>query len=421
LLLPLPVGIANDFYYALQEKNTTEHSANINLSYLHKINSSYFLRFGLDLSYFHNKFVSDIYQNIPDTDRELIAGSNFSNDFYLGLLNENVSARIVKNQGLFRFSAGLKATNKNFRHNIDRNLNDKSKIVVDPNLELSLVPKQSQRFAVSYQKSTVSAKILDLISGMCINSFDSYTNGSNYNNMFYNKHAVNVRFTDFNQFHNTQFYIFANYEKTSGDAARDYYRTGSLNQTIVVASPDRYSLHGMTSFSKKFLFAPISLNASINYRQSKYAYFNAGNEIAGKSYNLTSELGLSSSYKEGFNLGAKAKFSRNYYKSVISNKQDVQRYSGKISFTKKNFYISTSLDYEYNNARSIMQNFYYWNADIRYKFNKKKYELQLIGTDMLHTVDKRWREIIYTDNAMIERFVRRLPGNIMLKFNMKIN
>ncbi|MDR1347960.1 MAG: hypothetical protein LBJ63_05965 [Prevotellaceae bacterium] len=95
-------------------------------------------------------------------------------------------------------------------------------------------------------------------------------------------------------------------------------------------------------------------------------------------------------------------------------------YTGKISFRKAGFYISTSLDYEHNDARKIMQHFYYWNADIRYSFANRKYELQLLGNDMLHTSDKRWREITYTDNAMIESFMRRIPGSIILKFNMKI-
>jgi hypothetical protein len=421
LLLPLPVSVTNNFYYALQEKNTTENSLNINLSYLHKLNSAYFLRIALGVNYLRNKFISDIYQNVPNADKEPITGGNFSNNFYLGSLDESINARIVKNQGLFRFVASLKVSNINFKHNINRTLSDKNKLTLEPNLEISLVPKQAQRFSVSYHKSIATTKILDLVSGLYINSFDNYVTGGNYNNMFRNKHTVNVRFSDFNQFYNTQFYIFATYDKTSGDAAKDYYRTGSLNQAIVVASPDKYSFSAVTAFSKKFLFAPLSVNVNLNFRQNKYSYFTAGNEIAGKSHNLSAELGLSSSYKEGFNLGTTTKFSRNYYKSLMSNKQDVQRYSGKISFTKNNFYISTSLDYEHNNARSIMQNFYYWNADIRYSFAKKKYELQLVGTDMLHTIDKRWREIIYTDNAMIERFVRRLPGNIMLKFNMKIS
>ena len=421
LLLPLPINAANSLYYAMQQRNATETSANIGVSYLHKINSSYFLKTALGVNYLRNKFISDIYQNIPNIDRELIAGSNFSNDFYLGSLNESLNASIVKNQGLFRFTAGLQIKNTNFKHNINRNLNDENKTVLEPNLEISLVPKQSRRFAVSYHKSTTATKILDLVSGLYINSFDSYTNGSNYNNMFCSKHSVNAQFSDFNQFHNTQFYIFLRYDKTSDDVTKDYFRTGSVNQTVVVASPDTYSFFGNTSFSKKFLFAPISVNVNLNYRQSQLSYFTAGNEIASKSRRWQSELALSSSYKEGFNFSARANFSRNYYKSLISSKQDVQRYSGKISFRKNNFYISTSLDYEHNDARKIMQDFYYWNADIRYSFADKKYELQLSGTDMLHTVDKRWREIVYTDNAMIERFVRRLPGNIMLKFNMKIN
>jgi hypothetical protein len=67
-----------------------------------------------------------------------------------------------------------------------------------------------------------------------------------------------------------------------------------------------------------------------------------------------------------------------------------------------------------------MQHFYYWNTDIRYSFANKKYEIQLLGSDMLHTSDKRWREVSYTDNAMIESFMRRIPGSIILKLNIKI-
>lgn len=418
LLLPLPLTIANNLFYVLQDKKTKEQSANIDLSYLHKLNSSYFLRVALGANYIRNNFLSDIYENISSANKELLSG--FSNDFYLGAFNQNLNVRLTKNGGIFGFKVGLTASNKIFNHNINRVLDSKNKIVLEPELEISITTKQSRRFSVSYQKTTTITPIADLISGMYISNFDNYANGSNFEKIFAEKHSFSTMISDFNQFHNTQFFITARYEQTNGTTAKDYYRTGLLNETQVVASPNKYSIWGTSSFSKKFLFAPISTNISVTYRQNSYSYFTSGSEIKNKTYSTSVELGASSSYKEGFNLGLNANFSRNYYKTIVANKQDIQRYSGKISFRKNNFYISTSLAYEHNDARGIMQHFFYWNTDIRYSFGNKKYELQLIGNDMLHTSDKHWGEIMYTDNAMIERFVRRIPGSIMLKFNFKI-
>ncbi|MDR2652725.1 MAG: carboxypeptidase-like regulatory domain-containing protein [Prevotellaceae bacterium] len=420
LLLPFTVAAYNDLFYILQQKNTKQKTASVDLSYLYKLNPSYFIKFALGANYTRNNFTSFIYENHLNDDRMLIGDEHFINDSYFGYFNQTLNANITKNQGIFRFKAGLTLRNMIFYHNIARTLDDKNKITAEPELEISIMPKQSRRFSVSYSKSMSITSIADLISNIYINGFDSYANGSAFTKFFANRHVFSTMFSDFNQFYNTQFFTTLRYGKTDMKASKDYYRTGSLNEMRTVATPSQYDIWGTSSFSKKFLFAPISANISLTYRQNAYSYFSAGNEIKSKTYSTSVDFGVSSSYKEGFNFGLDAAFSRNQYKTIVANKQDIQRYSGKISFRKNNFYISTSLDYEHNNARSIMQYFYYWNADIRYSFADKKYELQLLGNDMLHTSDKHWREISYTDNAMIESFMRRIPGSIILKFNMKI-
>jgi hypothetical protein len=420
LLLPLTAGAYNDLFYILQQRNTNQKTASLDLSYMHKLNSSYFLKFALGANYTRNGFASSIYENRPNEAKKLIANNNFINDSHLGYFNQTINANITKNQGLFRFKASLTLRNMIFYHNINGSLEDKNKIVAEPEFEISVRPKETRSFSISFKKGTTMTSIANLISGMYINSFDSYANGSSFTKLFANNHSVLTIFSDYNQFHNTHFFIYANYDLIDKTSSKDYYRAGSLNETRTVLAPDRYSFRFSSSFSKKFLFAPISTNISLTHRQNSYSYFSAGIAIKGKTHSTSADLGVLSSYKEGFNFGLDAAFSRNYYKTLIATRQDIQKYSGKISFTKNNFYISTSLDYEYNNARKVMQNFYYWNADIRYSFANKKYEIQLLGSDMLHTSDKHWREISYTDNAMIESFMRRIPGSIILKFNMKI-
>ncbi|MDR1553387.1 MAG: carboxypeptidase-like regulatory domain-containing protein [Prevotellaceae bacterium] len=420
LLLPLTVAAYNDLFYVLQQKTTKQKTAGADLSYMHKLNSSYFVKIALGANYTRNDFTSFIYENHLNEEKRLIDDEHFINDSYLGFFNQTINANITKNQGIFRFKAGLTVRSMIFYHNIAETLEDKNKIVAEPELEISIIPKQARRFSISYRKSTSTTSIADLISNMYINRFDSYANGSSFTKLFANRHSVSTTFSDFNQFYNTQFFTTLRYGKTDITASKDYYRTGSLNEIRTVSAPSKYDIWGTSSFSKKFLFAPISTGISLTYRQNTYLYFSAGNEIKTKTYSTSANFDVSSSYKEGFNFELKAAFSRNHYKTTVANKQDIQRYSGKISFRKNNFYISTALDYEHNNARKVMQNFYYWNADIRYSFANKKYELQLLGNDMMHTSNKHWREISYTDNAMIESFMRRIPGSIILKFNMKI-
>jgi hypothetical protein len=419
LLLPLTVAAYNNLFYVLQQRNSNQKTASVDLSYLYKLNSSYFLKFALGTNYTRNGFTSSIYENKPDKEREWIDYGNFINDFYLGCFNQTLNVNITKNQGVFGFKAGLTMRNMIFYHDIT-GLDDKNRIVVEPELEISIRAKQPRWFSISYKKSTTVSSVANLISGIYINSFDSYANGSSFTELFANHHSISAIFSDSNPFYNTNLYIFGHYELIDKTSSKDYYRAGLLNETRTVLSPDRYSFRLSSSFSKKFLFAPVSTNISLSHRQNTYSYFNAGSEIKSKTHSTSADLGILSSYKEGFNFALNAAFSRNYYRAIIANKQDIQRYSGKISFAKNNFYISTSLDYEHNNARKIMQHFYYWNADVRYSFANKKYEFQLIGNDMLHTSDKRWREISYADNAMIESFMRRIPGSIILKFNIKI-
>ncbi|MDR0420173.1 MAG: carboxypeptidase-like regulatory domain-containing protein [Prevotellaceae bacterium] len=420
LLLPLNVAAYNDLFHILQHTNTNRKTASVDLSYLHKLSSSYFIKIALGANYIRDNFMSSIYENRPNSDKEPIDNNNFAIDSYRGYFNQTLNANITKNKGLFGFKAGVTVRNMIFSHNLTRALDDKNKIIAEPELEVSITPKSSRRFSVSYRKRTAATSITNLISDMYINGFDSYSNGSSFTKLFTNSHLISTTFSDFNQFYNTSFFINGGYEKTKITPSKDYYRTGSLNEILTVATSGRYSLHGTSMFTKKFLFAPVSSSVSVNYNQNGYSYFTAGSEIKIKTYSASVNFGVSSNYKEGFNFDVRVDFLRNYYKTIIANKQDVQRYSGKISFRRNNFYISTSLDYEHNNAREIMQHFYYWNTDIRYSFANKKYELQLLGNDMLHTSDKRWRKIAYTDNAMIESFMRRIPGSIILKFNIKI-
>ncbi|MDR1197462.1 MAG: TonB-dependent receptor [Prevotellaceae bacterium] len=420
LLLPLAVGAYGDLFYVLQQTNTRQKTASADLSYQYKFNSAYFVKVALGANYVRSDFESFICENSPVGGKYLIADDYFMNDACFRYFNQTLNANITKNQGLFRFKAGLTMRNMIFYHNITGTLDDKNKIIAEPELEISIIPNSMRRLSLSYRKTTAMTSVADLASGMYINSFDSYAGGSRFEKLFATGHSVSATFSDMNQFYNTQFLIFGRYDITGLTAAKDYYRTGLLNESHTVSSDNKYSIWINSSFSKKFLFAPVSSNISVNYRQNEYSYFNAGSEIKNKTYSAAVDLGVSSAYKEGFNFELKARFSRNYYRAIIANKQDIQRYSGKISFRKNSFYISTSLDSENNDARKIMQHFYYWNADIRYSFANKKYELQLLGNDMLHTSDKRWREITYTDNAMIESFMRRIPGSIILKLNIKI-
>jgi hypothetical protein len=306
-----------------------------------------------------------------------------------------------------------------FKHNINRYLDDNNKIVFEPQIEFSFVPKKSQRFTISYTENIGLISAKDLISGMLVSDYNNYTSGSNVENIYSVKHRISSLFVIVNQFRNIQFVANISYEIIKNSTTKDYYRTGMTNKTKTVSTPQRHTLFFISSFSKKFLFAPINMKLDINYQQNKYSYLIAGNEIKYQNYSPSLNIELGSSYKQGFNGAVYANFLHSYYKTTILNKQYIQRYTGKISFTKNKFYTSTSIGYESNNVSKIMQHFYYWDANIRYSFNEK-YELELIGNDILHLSDKRWQEISQIDNVMIESYVRRISGYIILKFNIKI-
>ncbi|MDR3286592.1 MAG: carboxypeptidase-like regulatory domain-containing protein [Prevotellaceae bacterium] len=81
LLLPLPLSKINNIFYGLQESTTKIINTNIDLSYLHRFNESYFMRIGLGTNYMKNTFTSYICENIPN-DKELLTDNNLLTDIF---------------------------------------------------------------------------------------------------------------------------------------------------------------------------------------------------------------------------------------------------------------------------------------------------------------------------------------------------
>lgn len=418
LLLPVPLTETDNMFYGLQESTAKNVNTTLNFSYLYRFNKQYFMHIGLGTSYTHNAFISHIYENIPTLNKKLLTDDNFSNNIFINLFDQSLNLKFIKNKGTFGFKIGGALRNIISKDNVNI-LADNNKIIFEPQIEFSFVPEHSQRLTISYSKNISSLSVGNLISKIYLNDYSNYVYGNNITDLYYVKHRISSLLIIVNQFRNLQLIANISYESNKNTTTKDYFRAGLTNEIKTVTSPERQTFFAMSSFSKKFLFAPINLKIEVNYQQNKYPYFINGNKTKYRSYSPSANIGIESSYKQGFNGYVYANFSQSYYKTTISNKQYAQRYTGKISFMKNSFYISTSFGYEINNVGKITQNFYYCDANVRYTFNKK-YGIELTGSDMLHLSDKRWREISHIENVIVENYLYRIPGYIMLKLNMKI-
>jgi hypothetical protein len=418
LLLPIPFTETGNMFYGLQESATKNVNTTLDFSYLHRFNEQYFMRITLGAGYMYNVFTSCIYDKIPNSNKKLLADDNLSNNIFFNRFDQSLNLKFIKNKGVFGFKIGGALRNITSKDNVNI-LADNNKIIFEPQIEFSFVPKHSQRLTISYSKNISSLSAGNLISSIYLNDYSNYMYGNNVTDLYYVKHRISSLLIIVNQFRNLQLITNISYETNKNTTTKDYFRAGLTNEVKTVTSPEKQTFFAMSSFSKKFLFAPINFRIEINYQQNKYLYFINSNKIKYRSYSPSANIGIESGYKQGFNGSVYANFSQSYYKTTVSNKQDIQRYTGKISFAKNRFYISTSVGYENNNAGKITQNFYYWDANVRYKFNEK-YGIELTGSDMLHLSNKRWREISHIENVIVENYLYRIPGYIMLKFNMKI-
>lgn len=415
LLLPIIITPLDGWYYLRQNKRTKTLNTSLSSSFLYKFNNMYFCKLQLSGNTNINDYISNVLQNGYD----LYSIDSLTNDLSLIINDINTGINFTKNNGLFRFKIGTNAHLYDYSKNLPNNVYNNTNFKLNSNLELSLYFSEKHVLSLLFSEFITPNSTSSFGTGIIFNSNHTYTQNIINNDIFSKGYKIGVNYRIFNHFSSIALSLYGEYAKTKNSMVYDYYQYGMLYKYQAVLSPDKENIHLNINFNKGF-DVPWSLRLDARYMNDLYFNKVEGLENRVKVDNIAGKFQILSNYKI-FNteLSVKLSYVKNNPTLYMSSEQIVKNYSGNLKLNLKNkFFTYFELEYINNDLVGRSKEFCYLNASLRYAFTKK-FEVELIGSNLLNLLNQEWVELSYNANYSIENYYRKMPGNIMLKANLK--
>lgn len=410
LLLPFPFYATGTRFDGVQKVKQQQRSGNAGISFLYKINNTYFLRIGLGASATTWKYFSDIYSGIDTS-------SDYRNDISFKQNDYNAIASLVKNRGLLQFKLGATAHLYDFDTNrMAYEMNDKRIAGLTPYAEFSLYFSQKNVLMISATQTKEMNEGSAFIDKPVINSYQSYTTSSQIRSIYQTRYQVNLNYRLFDLYSNTTFIVTGTYSKTRHPVSMNYRQDGLITEKNPVLASPTDNVMMRVYLNKGLGFIPWT--AKLNMGYNVLTSYNMLSDISAKVRvkNATGQIQILSNYRGAVNFETKAALDlQSNHFSTGSRKQTIQRYSGNLKFNfHHRIWANAEVEHVVNRSVDLNQCLYYVNAGVYYALSKRV-ELDLVGKNLLHLNKQDWTSISYTDNYISEKYFYQIPGHIMLK------
>jgi|GEM_PF-1518552 len=420
LLLPLPISSIDEWYYGRQNTRLKQTSGDIDLSFLYKINNSFFLRTALHVNITSQSYYSAIYQDIPGLPPVKLTDDSLRNRISPDMYGYSTGLNLIKNKGLVRFKLGASVNCYDLSTGRMK-VNDKTTWKLNPQADISLFFSQKHILSVSCSRSDSPVSADAFIQGIVFDSYQAYSHNSQMYNLFSTTYNVNLSYRIFDMFSNTMFILAGGYNKFRHKSTNNYSQDGLLTVYQPIHSPPGKNKFGKLYLSKGLGSIPwtIKLTGSYNNNSFYTQSYGTGNKI--KTENTNAKIQLISNYRHLINAECQAaiEYSENQSSIGSGSTQKVQRYAGKLKLNvTRHFFADTGLEYVINDSPGSTRHLYYLNASLRYTFNKNT-ELELAGVNLFNLHEQNWDMISYNGVYLAKRHFRQIPGNIMLKMNYR--
>lgn len=410
LLLPVLSHAGNDSFSGLQRTKQKQWMSEVDLAFLYKINSSYFLSMGATISSTTRKYFSNIYNEDHSLNPCL-------NDYRLTMSNYQATLRLVKNLGVFQFKVGAAVHRYSFNtRRLAYEVVDKPVTKFTPEAEVSLYFSPKHVLSLSARHTNDMNDASAFVSKPVIQSYQSYIQNSRVSTLYQNNYQATLNYRLFDLYSNTMFIITGNYSRTHHSVAMNYLQDQLVTEKNPITVRPTESLIMRLYFNKGLGFIPWTVKFNLGY--DAFTTHNQNFDIENKVRvnNTTSQVQLQSNYHKW--IDAELQAGIDIQKSLLfdkSHKQTIQRYAGILKFNiKSRFRANVGAEYAINRSSGLDQRVCYLNADIYYTLSKQL-ELNLVGRNMLHLNQQDWTSVAYSDNYIVQKYFYQIPGHLMLK------
>ena len=421
LLLPLPINSFENNYYSRQDRVLNNKSISTNFSFFYKINNFYFFRTSLGVNLSKQEYNSKIFDMTPKKEAFLLLDENLKNDFSLQLIDYSFNLNLVKNQGFFRFKAGLSTNMYDFTSSGIPTVENRKMVKLNPELEMSLHFSDKHLLSLSGNKSNYLLPAEAFIRGLVFDDYHTYSHNSQVNQLYNTKFNLNLSYRMFNLYYNTMLILTGGYTRNQNSTTINYFSEGLLIEQIPILSIPTNNIYARIYASKGLGVIPWTLKFTGGYNKNSYYNQSENKANAIKAQNIMSQFQVVTNYRKllNFECSAQIELIDNASSLYPIKAQTIQRYSGKLklNFNKK-LYANIELERAINKSINFNMYNWYFNSLISYKLNDNT-DIILTGQNMFNLKNQDWSSISYNGIYLAERNFRQIPGNILLKLNYR--
>ena len=400
----LPVDTLQNRFNINQEKNIKTSKLDAKIDYYYVINNKSNINFTLGSTLSAQKFNSNIFQLLDDSNRiDLLETPEIngeiltlSNDVEYHFTDAFLGAHYKFRTGKFTFTPGLTLHNYQVKNKQLGSTIKQDEWMVLPDFNVLVQLKKSENLRFNYAINSEYTDINNYAEAFVFNNYNSMFKGNRYleNSL---SHSYSLNYFSFNMFNYTNISGSLNYTKRI-NAVKNNSQIITINrvssrENIDSNFPDEsFSAYGR--FSKRIKKLQFRLNANLSYSTSN----NIINETIteSKSYTQNYKGSVISNFKDwpNFEVGY-SKIINEYDNGGLAQTFYTDRpYANvDIKFLKYFTLIAEWNYYNYTDRANTLENQYsFFNADLYFRKGESSWEFKIQATNILDT------EFINSDN-----------------------
>ena len=397
----------------LQNINERNGSGEISSALFYRLNRRYFLQPVIKLNFENESYNTSINDSSSDSLWNRLNSKQY--DFSAGI-------NLIKNKGRTQFKLGFMAQYIDKQGNIKLKVKENSAWYLNPSVELTFEITSRQKLFASFSQSVNSQSLDRFKEGYVFDSYKTCQSGSRINQLYGRNYSFSGRYMYSESYYDMHLIVTGNYSRTANDATFNIIQNGINSEIQYVMSPLTHQTTGDIYLLKGLLFIPWKLKVTGNYTNSMNYNYLSEIENNVKTDRIRATANLQSNYNFPLNVELTSKWDHTVYDATVMQDvtYNIQRYSGKLKYNiTPKLYAESELEYVLNRLPSYNQELYILNALLTCKLTQKA-EIRLSGSNILNINDMSWRTVSYQQNYELQRYYRKIPGNVLLSLRYSL-
>ena len=393
-----------------QHYKNSNNTYALQLFFLHRLNSAYYLRLALKGTEDRQRFDSHIEQDSPT--------KPYGNSSHLDYTTNYGEASIGRDQGKLNFSLRARYVLQHTSTNLRRNLQKRNAHFFSPLLQAKYQFSPFHHLTMNYEWKKNPKAIADLADGQWLNSYHQVESCS-VDKLFSATHKASLQHMLSLQHMGLYLISMASYENTTSPTVYDYHQEGYVSVLKKRLGDHKYKLTLMSSAEYKLVNLPVNIRAQAQYDHSRTPFISDGTHYRAASQGLLLSLQATSYYKKGFNGKIRWDLSRHSHTGTpASNHLTTHNLTGQLTWQNRRLYASVDARLStYSSDLTRTGNMFY-GFESRYELTKT-IMLKIEGTDLMHLGERKQMTGQATPYYSTNNLTWYMPGHIMAGLTIK--